>query len=377
MRASIVESMHELRAMRAEWDALIARAPNGDLFGTFDWIEPWWVHFSTKGEAPAIITVREGDRLVGALPLVRSAGSFPRTLRSPFNFYSGRTDLYADPEHPHATRAILDHLTVLADSWDVVRLDWVSEASPFYLHLAHADLGGLAVHATKTSASPYLNLTHWDSFTAYYQRRFSSETRRRDRNSLKEAAEKPGFRLETITDRHHLRDALETAMGVEILGWKGGERSSMKQDPRVHSFVHEVSERLALRGCTALTLMHVNGRPVAFVLGFLHRDTYFYYKTSFDPAYTEIRPGRIVTNRALEEAFSHKLSRFDFLGADDDYKLRFTESTRAHATIFLYHSGARSRALRTMKRTAVPLAKDVLQRGGRWPILIDRPGRLA
>lgn len=377
MRASIVESMHELRAMRAEWDDLLRRSPNGDLFGTFDWLEPWWVSFSERGEAPAIIVVHERDRLVAALPLLRPKRSGPnRRLVSPFNFYSGRTDLYADPSAPHGTRALLDHLRVLADSWDVLELDWVPDSSPFYQHLAHADLDGLAVYAVKTAASPYLELSAHDSFESYYKKTFSSETRRRDRVSLKEASEKPGFRLETVTDRRALRDALETAMGLEILGWKGGQQSSMKQDPRVHSFVHEVADRLAVRGDTSLTLLHVNHRPVAFVLGFVHRNIYYYYKTSFDPELTELRPGRIVTNHALQEAFARKLSRFDFLGADDDYKLRYTSATRAHATIFLYHPGPRSRVLRVIKRSAIPLAKDLLQRGGRWPILIDRPGNL-
>jgi hypothetical protein len=216
---------------------------------------------------------------------------------------------------------------------------------------------------------------HGHSFERYYRKQFSAKTRSRDRVSLMELSAKKEFKLETIRDPALLREGLEIAMGLETIGWKGHGFSSMKQDPRVHGFVHEVCERAALKDQVALTMLSAGGQPIAFVLGFIRNHTYYYYKTSFDPKFNEYRPGRIVTNAAIEHAFQRDVKRFDFLGAADDYKLRYTEKTRAHSMIFLHHDGWRSRLHRSLKRTAIPFSKQLLKRPGQWPVLIDRPGR--
>lgn len=370
MRVETLESIHQLRSMRAEWDDLLARASNASIFGTFDWLEPWWTHFGSSDSSPAILVAREGRKIVAGLPLLRTG----RRLRSMFNHYSGGTDLYLDAEYPSAIGAVFTSLRAGADRWDVLELDWIAGDSPLFRHLAHAELDGLAVHAQKVADSPYLEL-HGHSFERYYRKQFSAKTRSRDRVSLKELSEGPGFSLHTLRGREGLRESLEIAMGLETLGWKGEANSSMKQDPRVHAFVHEVCERAAMRGQVALTMLHSHGRPAAFVLGFVRGDTYYYFKTSYDPALTEFRPGRIVTNHALEYAFQQNLHRFEFLGASDEYKLRYTDKTRPHSMVFIHHDGLRSRLYRSMKRTAIPFTKQLLNMPGAWPVLIDRPGR--
>jgi CelD/BcsL family acetyltransferase involved in cellulose biosynthesis len=242
------------------------------------------------------------------------------------------------------------------------------------LHLAHDDLKHLGVYGVRGAESPYVDIAG-KTFDEYYKAQCSGKTRSRDRGHVKEAREQ-GFELIVETNPPSLKSSIEQMMDVEDLSWKKEAGSSMKSDPRVRSFVFDLAKRFAPRGELVATRLGNAERTVAFVLGFVKGDGFYYYKTSFDPALEEMRPGRIVTNRTIEEACARKLQRFDFLGAADEYKLRYTDKTRPHATVFLYNGGFRSRMQRLIKRSAVPLAKKLFSVGQEYEVRIDRRGGL-
>lgn len=386
MPIRVLENAWELQGAADRWRDLWRRAPGADLFTSFEWVDAWWGAFGTPG-ALSVLCVERAGRFVALLPLMRASppGAEPgspslltglasgRRLTSVFNHYSGRSDVLLDPTEPTALEELFGGLLALRDTWEVVELDWYPEDSAAYHFLAGGGVPGLSVYAVRTSESPHLALPQ-AGFASWYSRRFSSKTRSRDRVSLREAASRPGFKLEVLTGASGgaLRGALGAAIELESKGWKGSAGTAMKQDPRASRFVIDAATRLGELGATRVTWLEIEGRPAAFVLGFVSRGSYFYFKTSFDPELEELRPGRMVTNRTIQTAFEEGLSRFDFLGAADDYKLRYTAERRPHATVFLYHDGTRSRLHRTVKRRLIPLAKLVSGRGMLFPVRVDR-----
>jgi CelD/BcsL family acetyltransferase involved in cellulose biosynthesis len=146
----------------------------------------------------------------------------------------------------------------------------------------------------------------------------------------------------------------------------------MNQDGRVRAFMHDIAERAARNGSLAIVTVWIEDAPRAFLIGIEHDGTFNFLKTSFDPAYAALGPGRVAVNRALEEAFARKLRRFDFLGASDPYKARYTEDRRPHSTIFVYGEGVVSELRRAVKRRIAPLARRVLRREAARPVVMDR-----
>ena len=67
MQVEIVES--GLEALRPEWDRLFASDPTATPFVSSAWAEAWLKHWDPAA-LPWIVTVRDGNDLVGLAPLV-------------------------------------------------------------------------------------------------------------------------------------------------------------------------------------------------------------------------------------------------------------------------------------------------------------------
>jgi CelD/BcsL family acetyltransferase involved in cellulose biosynthesis len=59
-------SVADLDAVRDEWDAFVEEV-GSDIYFTVDWLQAWWAHYG-RGRSFEGIIVREGDRMVAALP---------------------------------------------------------------------------------------------------------------------------------------------------------------------------------------------------------------------------------------------------------------------------------------------------------------------
>src|SRR5205809_812886 len=114
-----------------------------------------------------------------------------RSMRSMFNFFSGRSDVILDAQRPDALLVLLAALREHDREWDTIQIEWLPTDSPLYQHLAHADLGSMSVYATKSSESPYIEMEGKD-FETYYTAESSSKTRSKERRYLRNAAAK-GF----------------------------------------------------------------------------------------------------------------------------------------------------------------------------------------
>ena len=63
------------------------------------------------------------------------------------------------------------------------------------------------------------------------------------------------------------------------------------------------------------------------------QSSFYFIKGGHSPAYSRFSPGKALTYAMLSRAFSVGLSTYEFLGADDPWKLRWTSSSR-HRLIF-------------------------------------------
>ena len=62
-------SSGSLDALLPEWEELFEADAEATPFSSAGWARAWWPHWS-RASQPWIVTVRDGDRLVGLAPLV-------------------------------------------------------------------------------------------------------------------------------------------------------------------------------------------------------------------------------------------------------------------------------------------------------------------
>ncbi len=144
-----------------------------------------------------------------------------------------------------------------------------------------------------------------------------------------------GARRRHGADRDDLALIARLAAGVsqegfplESSGWKAESGTSILSSPETQAFYREVAAWAAGRGILRLAFLRVDGRPLAFQLGFEDGGAYYFMKGGYDPEQRQFAAQKLLVQAVLERAFASGLRSFEFLGEDEAWKLEWTDALR-------------------------------------------------
>lgn len=306
----------------ARWDALAEAC--GSPFLTREWLEAWWRSFG-KGRLEPIV-LRSGDGAIcAAAALARPTRT---TLASPANDHSGSWDVLAtdDARRDELWRSIAS----LRPARFVLRAMPEAAASGVAPVLRQA---GFRVLLERGPFSPYLRLpASFEELLASRSRNLRSQVGRRRR-----ALERAGALVFRTTTGGETLDAdLDAFIRIEASGWKTAAHTSISSDPGSVGFYRAFAHAAAERGWLRLRLLELDGEPIAGDLSVAFAGGEFLLKTGFDERHARSSPGLVLRADVLAAAIGEGLGFYDFLGAPDTYKLRWTEEIRPRVTLRAY-----------------------------------------
>ncbi len=310
----------ELDALAPEWDALVDRA-HGSPFVRPGWIRAWWQAYG-KGEL-RVLRVRRDGRLAGVLPVELRSGRVeaPTNLESP-DFALAAEDADVAAELARAALG-LGEATVLLSP-----LEADAEDLPA-LRAAASELRHRTLERVR-ERSPYIALEGTFDDYAHARGKLLRDVNRRRRR----LAEEGTVEVQLSDGTRGLEDLLEEGLKLEGSGWKSAQSTDILSRPEARSLYDEMTSWAAGRGILRLAFLRVDGRAVAFQLGLEEGGAYFFCKGGYDPEYHRFAPGKLLLRDLVERAFGLGLDTFEFLGADEPWKLEWTE-TRRERRLFL------------------------------------------
>ena len=126
-----------------------------------------------------------------------------------------------------------------------------------------------------------------------------------------------------------VRWAMAALTELHARRWRGQHTSTIfSSSAAARRFYAEAARKYAERGMLDLTLLEVDGRPVAGSLGFVDRDTYYYYLPAWEPELAPLAPSSLLLAHLVERAYERGLQRFDFMLGDEPYKARWATEER-------------------------------------------------
>jgi CelD/BcsL family acetyltransferase involved in cellulose biosynthesis len=327
-----VDAGATLAALTPRWEALAA-ATHAPPFLWPRWFAAWERAFAPG--AIEAVAVRHGDSLVGVMPLLPRR----RTVYAAANDHTPRFG--AVVASAAAAGVLADHL--LARNRPL-RLAGIEERSALVGALAdRADAAGHSLTTHACGRQPYVDLDgSWAEFEAALPR----NTRREGARLRRRIDEAGAVTFEYGTDV----DLLDEGFTIEGSGWKSERGTAIASCQATDSFYRAIAEWAAERGWLRLAFLRVDGRPAAFDLCIEAHDTIYVLKGGFDPAFRKYGPGRLLIRETLINAFARGLRRYEFLGADDPYKLAWTETAHALLSVRSYPPTARGRARALLDR---------------------------
>ena len=341
-------SIHDrVEDLAAEWERL------ADAQGAPPWLRPGW--FTIYGRAFGvrawrIHAVRRDGRLAGVIPLV--PGRFG--LASPSNWHTPEFGPLVEPDaRAELARSVFDTRSSSVGLSFVDRSD--GEVGAWE---ATAASSGYRVLARALERSPYVDLAGgWEAYEATLGRKLKSELRRRRRR----LADQGEVVFEFCEGGEQLGALLDEGFRVEASGWKGERGSSIASQASTSAFYRELAGWAATRGWLRIALLRVGGRAIAFDFALEDARVHALLKTGFDPGFGRWAPGMLLRYEMLSRAFASGVERYDFLGADEPWKLEWARATRERSLVQAFAPSVAGRAGWTAFARGRPLAKRVVQ----------------
>ncbi|MHB1499572.1 MAG: GNAT family N-acetyltransferase [Candidatus Dormibacteria bacterium] len=311
-----IESQEEFGAVAATWRELEGASVPLNPFLTWAWQQAWWEVFGAAYQ-PCLLVVREGELILGLVPLCRSDRD-PGTLQ-----LAGGLTL--------SDRLGFLHRPGREDEVALAALEWVSAGSPagteLDLHFLPEGSAALAALRRQSAAlgwrldqepeevCPGLELP--GDFAAY----LSGSLNKKDRHELRRKfrrldQERPGWRMVGPPELG-LDQALEAFL--RLLAASGSHKEEFLV-PEVRRFFKLMAARLEERGWLRLQLLVAGDDQLAGIFGFTVGGTWHLYNSGYDPVFQALSPGLLCVAEGIRGAITEGCTRADLLRGSENYK---------------------------------------------------------
>lgn len=342
---SLVGGPEVIGRIEPAWEALWGASPGGEPF-----FRPGWVRAHLEAFEPGakvrLVAAREGERLVGLLPLVEETARWRglpfRRLRSASGVHSCRFDLLLhEGEEEAAAEAIWDHLAGL-EGWHVIEVRDVPFGGEAERLLGFAEAAGHLTGTWESMRTPTIPLPKEGGMEAFLEElpgKFRANLRRRRRR----LAERGALEVRRVDAADPV--ALERFYALEASGWKGAKGTAIAAEGATRAFYDRAAAWAAAEGMLRLYALELDGQPVAAHWGLQGGGRYFLPKAAYDEAHGASSPGQLLVEDVLRDCIEQGLEEFDFLGPAMTWKLDWTEVVRPHRWCFIHRPSAMGRAL--------------------------------
>jgi CelD/BcsL family acetyltransferase involved in cellulose biosynthesis len=323
LRTEWIENPERLAELRGPWDSLAGLEVQP--WARHGWFSAWWSAFGA-GRRLRTCAIWDGQRLVACLPAFATRGGLAAMVNAETPQFSP----------PAAGAAELQRLAgvCVSDVRTLLTAQAVESRGAFAAALGRAaERGGGRLVALPWQTSPIVDIR--DTFEEYRQ---STRPKWLARLARYRRQMERRHRLELVIAEcpTELEPILSDGLRVEGSGWKGREGTAILSAPETEAFYRDVTAMLWRSGELRLSMLRLDGRPVAFDLAFEHGARLYSLKTGYDEEYRKIVPGLVLRLSLIEHCFELGLEAHELLGAEMEWKRNFATSAREHLAVRCY-----------------------------------------
>lgn len=334
MHTTIYTNTAGFETLAGEWDDLLTRSVKPPFFMRYIYQKTWWSYLGNNDLL--LIAVRTGDgRLVGLAPLFRSinpAGERELSFVGCVDV-SDYLDLLVDRDYVEQVHQAL--LNCLGErrglDWDKLYLCSLPHDSITHTRLAGAARArGWQVQVKQQDVCPVITLPEsWDGYLAGLDKKQRHEVRRKMRKLESEAE----VRWYAVESEAGLAEAMDSFIQLHQRSTQDKEEFWSEQ---LILFFKAVTFELALAGWLRLYFIELNGQLAAAMLCFDYDNEFLLYNSGYDPRFSHLSPGNVLTAYTIQDAIRLGRARYDFLRGDEIYKFRFGAVAEAVYDLEIY-----------------------------------------
>lgn len=320
LRSLIVADDQQFEALRPQWDDLLARCADANVFLSHEWLHSWWTSYRPLARL-RILVLDEGGRCVAIAPMMlcreRRFGLPVRVLRfiGDGTWETDHMSFLLDEERRDAMcRRLFEQIEALP--WDVAEFNQMPATSPTTDSLVAFAQSRWRVDVS-THPCPRIHLpASYSELLAALPSRFRTALRS-SRRRLEES-HRIEFGLHVEPDG--LPAALDTLFENHAGRWHAKGSGGVFVDARRRDFYSVLSGRLLSRGWLRFYHLKVDGRVVAQQYCFGLDRTTMLLQEGFDITLAKENIGNALRGFVLEHLIKEGGGVYDFLAGQSRHK---------------------------------------------------------
>jgi CelD/BcsL family acetyltransferase involved in cellulose biosynthesis len=332
--ADVVEinTLQQLAAYEADWNALFHRTPRASFFQTYEWFVTHWKHFGA-GRKMRVLIVRSGETVTGIMPLCIIEEQHRLNIVKVLTYPLSDWGMWYGPLGTHQSATMfmaLQHLRKTPRDWDMIDLRWTP-----YNPAAH-DITQRAMTAAgwkphrevyQQSSLIHFQGNDWEAFFASLNKKWRHEIRRQERN-LERLGEVEFVRhrpnSQASGDGNPRWDLFDQCLAVSRQSWQASvTNGNTLCHASVLPFIKECHEQAARLGMVDMAVLRLNGKPLAYQYNYHHQGDVFGLRMGYVSEARELGVGKILLTHFLEDCFHRGDKVLDMGIGDFDFKARF------------------------------------------------------
>lgn len=322
----IIDSFDEIREewLRLEEDAVFY------YFQSFLWLSEWYKHIGVHTRShPRIVAAYRGDRLEALFPLCvqRRYGVFRLISWMGGRLTDYNAPLFSDRLDEEERNAIV--VAVIAALSKMGGVDAILfERIPGMLDngmenpLIGTGLLPPCTHAGDDLSAPYLMLKDWNSCYAGVSKKIRKDSER----SRRRLSELGDAHFSVVSDPDEVREITRIMIKQKIERLLGKGSKNMFADTMVRDFYYGAGLKMCAEERLYLCRLSLDGRVIATHWGILFNKRLYWLMPSFDSAYRNLSPGRLLMEDAIRWSCDNNVGCFDFCLGDEPYKRDWTDT---------------------------------------------------
>lgn len=342
-----IASLDDFVSLADEWDELLKKSDQGNVFLSYEWMHNWWQAYGTGGELFLLICRSvEDDVLVGILPLYRKQeGWLPRVKLLKFIAGSNVGSDFLEPiylpgKHQQIFESFFGYLENNKHEWDVIEFSSVEVNSSFYFFLNDKKNKFSTFIPDSSQICPYVTLPEsWEEMLSS----LSKKVRQKVGYYRRSLTRNGSYEIARVTDEKELKDSLDYLMRIRKNRLEAKGIDFEKVSCLYKKFHEKIMANFLRKGWLDLYFLKLQNKPVAFVYQFVFQGRIFFYQTGFDRTYSSQSVGFVLLGHVIEGAIKEKKILFEFLRGDEKYKYDWNISKlRKIADVFFFMPDFRS-----------------------------------
>ena len=315
--------LDEIKPYVSDWNRLAVRARTPFL--TVEWLTAWCQAFEPRQPVWLVLCGSDGALRAGAcLRRLRNG------LAGTANDHTGEWDVVAADG---SARLEMWGQIARTGGRRLVLPELVAGAETAGIACRALREGGFRVIPRRGPLSPFLRLPPgWDELLGSV----SSNLRQQFRRARRGLEGQGELTFRTTSAASELGADLEKVFWVEAAGWKARARTAIICDSRAEALYRAFADDAFAQGWLRLHILELDGEPVAADYACAFGGGGFLLKTGYDERYSKLSPGLVLRGEVLRHSIQESLEFYEFLGAPDVYKIRWTRELRPRITIRAY-----------------------------------------